>query len=199
MIKKIYGKIKGLVSSKHYKIYETKQPAGIDTPDLSGFSFGLFNAQDLKNTLMCHEKGRLEKFLKRLEEGHLCYGHKDIKTGDVCSYFWVSEGEKVDHAPFAFDFSIKIPECLIYTADCRVDEKCRGKKLYTSGLIEIMKLYEGKKFLITAETDNIISQKGIISAGYKYIGNVSFTKIRDHSFARYRDISEDSVAIEKRK
>lgn len=196
-LQKIYNKIRSQFGTKHFRVYAAHNCNPSSPLNTKEFVFERLNEQDLENTKMCHENGRLDKFLIRLSEGHLCYGHKLKKTGEICSYFWVSDGEYVNHAPFAYDFKLNIPKETIYVADCRVYEAFRGKKLYTSGLIEIIKLYQDKEFLITAEISNVFSHKGIISAGYKALGIIDFMKFRDSTFFKNRHASNTNVTIFK--
>lgn len=198
MFCKIMCRLRGAVSHKQYQVYATSETPEefVKNPD---YSLVKLNREDLENMPMCAENERLPKFIRRLAEGHDCYGHKARETKEICSYFWVSDARAVDCAVLAFDFDLCLPEDGVYIFDCRVAEEHRGKKLYTDGLLEIMVMYRGSQFLITAETENVISQKGILNAGYQYIGTVDFVKLLHFSFACCRGFKDRTITMKKRR
>lgn len=197
MYYKIIRRLRGMVSHKQYQVYATSETPK-EFAKNPNYTLARLNSGDLEKMPLCRENERFPKFLKRLEEGHFCYGHKDNATGEICSYFWVSDARSVDCAVLAFDFDFCLPDGSVYIFDCRVAEEHRGKKLYTDGLREIMGLFRGRRFIMTAETNNIISQRGILKAGYGSIGRIYFVKITWLSFALRRGFKAEYFEIRRR-
>lgn len=198
MFYKIMRRLRGVVSHKQYQVYAASEPPE-EIAKNSEYSLVRLSREDLENMPMCAENERLPKFIRRLAEGHYCYGHKAGETEEICSYFWVSDARAVDCTVLAFDFDLCLPEGGVYIFDCRVAEEHRGRKLYTQGVREIMGMFRGSRFLMTAETGNVISQRGILSAGFRHIGRVDFVKVMRVSFARRGKLRDKTISIKRRK
>ncbi len=194
-IRKVYGRFTGPFCYRRYKFY-TASPANRGVLlEIDGFQFLELSESDLHDTPMCCEEGRMDRFLKRMQDGYKCYGHKDMGTGRLCSYFWVCDDAVVKHVPFVFGCTMRLPKDTAYISDCRVSEDYRGQKLYTSGLIEMMSLFTDKRFLITAEAKNDASHRGVLAAGYSCIGGAGFLKIGGIRRVVFSDLFSENIDI----
>lgn len=195
----LLARSRAVVGRKQFKFYQVTDASDVSLPQSHEYEFARLSEQDLSKTPMCLEGGRMERYRNRLAAGILCYGHKHRTTSEVCSYFWVTDGDRIGEAPFPYGFAIKVPANVVYIDDCRVDPRHRGKKLYTIGLQNIVNLHIGRTIVIAAETQNTVSQRGILSAGFHYLGTIDFIKLPGFSWTRYSGVSRSFMPVQKQR
>ncbi|KKU13511.1 MAG: hypothetical protein UX17_C0015G0003 [Parcubacteria group bacterium GW2011_GWC2_45_7] len=117
------------------------------------------------------EKNRIEKFYNRLKDGHhYCYGFFD-QDNAVVFYMWISYPESTSIlVPWVFKTKLVVKPCTAYIWDCFTAPQYRRRDLYKKGLLRAKALcaQQGvEQVYIDCTNDNIASQAGINSAGFK--------------------------------
>ncbi len=124
-----------------------------------------------QNDALFRENNRTEKFIRRIKDGHKCYGFLE-NNENVIAYFWVSYPTRKS-PPFTFGLNLKIPSTHMYIWDCRTSPDFQRTGLYRNGLIKIREKYQDKKIFINCDYKNINSIKGIENAGFRLCGCIS--------------------------
>lgn len=118
-----------------------------------------------------NEKNRIEKFYNRLkDEHHYCYGFFD-QDNVVVFYMWISYPASTSIlVPWVFKTKLVINPHTAYIWDCFTTPQHRRRGLYKQGLLKAKALcaQQGvEQMYIDCAKDNIASQAGINSAGFK--------------------------------
>jgi len=116
------------------------------------------------------------KFKDLLNRGSQLY--LAFVAGNLAGHYLVTDLTK--HKPYLFNyhpaFGVDSSYFIFY---CRTFERYRNNMLYSYALTHICKniVSDGKSVLISADSDNVSSQKGIEKAGFKKIGSLRYIQL----------------------
>lgn len=116
------------------------------------------------------------KFNDLLNKGSQLY--LAFVADDLAGHYLVTDLTK--HKPYLFNYHPIFgvgPGYFIYY--CRTFEKYRNNAVYSYALTHICKnlVSHGESVLISADSDNVFSQKGIEKAGFKKIGSLRYIQL----------------------
>jgi hypothetical protein len=153
----------------------------------SGYIFKRIEQPLLKMDSIFNRKNRAERFAKRFEAGHLCYGFFD-QDNRVASYIWITIPDSSDmFVPLALQMQMSIKTGTAYIWDCFTKEEYRRQGLYKYGLIHATNIclkVGAKRVLIYSRKNNLASKNGILSAGFKKIFDFSLLRLGPFYFIR---------------
>lgn len=146
-------------------------------PDDETLNFRQITAEDFSRDAVFKEKGRENRYLKHIVNGHECYGYV-APNGEVASYIWVSTDNKT---PWGKRFQLTSDSSSAYIWDCRTCEKFYRKGLYYRGLLKVCDWLKNDKNIqnvfITCDSKNSPSKAGILKAGFELLESFSIVNL----------------------
>ncbi len=159
---------------KTIRVFANSGPVVPIEAQTEGLTFRRLQEEDFSKSRVFAEKGRRDKFLRRLHEGHVCAGFVD-EAGGTVSYVWLSR----HWAPFELGLVLRLEGGEVYLWDCRTVEAYRGRGLYRQGLRLALATFAPKmhRAWIVCEAHNVASIKGISAAGFHPCAVLHMTRL----------------------
>jgi len=171
--------------SKSYGDFEEK------IVQFPGFVLRQVSSENDMNELPISDSSLRSIYLKRFKRGHKALvGYMEEAP---CFLAWVAINKiRIDE----IGYSWKIPLNNLCLFDVKTDSVYRGKGIYTfvlRNLPQLLTTVEFGKVWIYCEPSNIISRKGIVSAGYHLRGKLSAIFFKKYSLVRWGSITTVNV------